>query len=333
MVWRTTWSRKKNSERRTLVAHAAEADTEEAQPHAPGDTMELESAMTAGGRGGGVFRNPGPERNRPAAPLQAPAPVQIDARGGPWCSMWEAVPRYHPCWAFPCATPLGPRTKQDLNCRWWAAERRASSSLRRVLPAAGLKNCGALLTLDMACHAGIGQIAVMNFLEILDGAEVLSQSGDCAVKGLDYDSRRVQPGWVFVAMRGESTDGNRYIDAAIAAGAVAVVTDSADETPREGVAWAVVPHGTARAGRLSANFYKRPAERLRVTGITGTNGKTTTTFIVESILRAAGRKNALVGTVEYHLPGETLPAPHTTPEALELNRCWLARWPAEPPRR
>jgi len=65
----------------------------------------------------------------------------------------------------------------------------------------------------------------MNFLEILDGAEVLSQSGDCAVKGLDYDSRRVQPAWVFVAMRGESTDGNQYIDAAIAAGAVAVVTD------------------------------------------------------------------------------------------------------------
>ena len=160
----------------------------------------------------------------------------------------------------------------------------------------------------------------MNFLEILDGAEVLSQTGDCAVKGLDYDSRRVQPSWVFVAMRGESTDGSRYIDASIAAGASAVVTDSADETPRDDVAWAVVPHGRRALARLSANFYKRPAERLRVTGITGTNGKTTTTFILESILVAAGRKNALVGTVEYHLPGETLAAPHTTPESLELNQ-------------
>ena len=165
----------------------------------------------------------------------------------------------------------------------------------------------------------------MNFLEMIDGAEVLSQSGgDCGVKGLDYDSRRVQPAWVFVAMHGESTDGNRYIDAAIQAGAVAVVTDSAAETPREGVAWAVVPHGRRALARLSANFYKHPAERLRVTGITGTNGKTTATFIVESILRAAGRKNALVGTVEYHLPGEILPAPHTTPEPLELNQM-LAR--------
>jgi len=160
----------------------------------------------------------------------------------------------------------------------------------------------------------------MNFLEILDGAEVLSQSGDCAVKGLDYDSRRVHPEWVFVAMRGESTDGNRYIDAAIAAGAVAVVTDSAEQSPRAGVPWALVPHGRRALARLSANFYKRPAERLRVTGITGTNGKTTTTFILESILVAAGRKNALVGTVEYHLPGETLAAPHTTPESLELNQ-------------
>ena len=165
----------------------------------------------------------------------------------------------------------------------------------------------------------------MNFLEILDGAEVLSQGGgDCAVKGLDYDSRRVRPGWVFVAMRGESTDGNRYIDAAIASGAVAVVTDSAAEAPRAGVPWAVALHGRRALARLSANFYKRPAERLRVTGITGTNGKTTASFIVESILRAAGRKNALLGTVECHLPGETLPAPHTTPEPLELNQM-LAR--------
>ena len=172
----------------------------------------------------------------------------------------------------------------------------------------------------------------MNFLEILDGAEVLSQSGDCMVKGLDYDSRRVRPAWLFVAMRGESTDGNRYIDAALAAGAAAVVTDSTAEAPRPGVPWAVVPHGRRALARLSANFYKRPGERLRVTGVTGTNGKTTTAFIVEAILQAAGRKNVLVGTIEYHLPGEILAAPHTTPESLELNQMFaraLARGATE----
>src|SRR5208337_3526181 len=114
--------------------------------------------------------------------------------------------------------------------------------------------------------------------------------------------------------------------------ATAVVTDCAGETPREGVAWAVVPHGRRALARLSANFYKRPAERLYVTGITGTNGKTTTAFIVEAILQAAGRKNALIGTVEYHLSGEILSAPHTTPESLELNQMFaraLARGATE----
>jgi UDP-N-acetylmuramoyl-L-alanyl-D-glutamate--2,6-diaminopimelate ligase len=160
----------------------------------------------------------------------------------------------------------------------------------------------------------------MNFQRLLEGAEVLAQQGDPEIAGLDYDSRRVKPGFAFVAMHGESTDGNRFINKALSAGAVAVISDSASEAPRPGVAWAQVPHGRRALARLSANFYRRPAEKLRITGITGTNGKTTTTFIVESILKAAGRRSSLVGTVEYHLPGETLPAPHTTPESLELNQ-------------
>src|SRR5258708_2705615 len=121
-------------------------------------------------------------------------------------------------------------------------------------------------------------------------------------------------------MHGESSDGNRFIDQAINSGAVAVVTDSSSEQPREGVAWAVVPHGRRALARLSANFYKRPAERIAVTGITGTNGKSTTAFLVESIVASAGSKGALVGTIECHVAGKVLPAPDTTPEALELNR-------------
>src|SRR5438128_10801707 len=160
----------------------------------------------------------------------------------------------------------------------------------------------------------------MTFQHLLDGAEVLSQSGNPDVTGVEYDSRRVKPGCLFVAMRGESSDGNRFIDQAIQSGAVAVVTDSPQQNPREGIAWAVVPHGRRALARLSANFYKRPAERIAVTGITGTNGKSTTTFLVEAILAASGRKNALIGTIEYHVAGKVLPAPHTTPEALELNR-------------
>ena len=122
---------------------------------------------------------------------------------------------------------------------------------------------------------------------LLDGAEILSQSGNPSITGVEYDSRRVHPGIVFVAMKGESSDGNRFIDQAIAAGAVAIVTDSQLETPRTGIAWAQVPRGRRALARVSANFYKHPAERIANTGITGTNGKSTTAFIIESILNAA----------------------------------------------
>jgi len=159
----------------------------------------------------------------------------------------------------------------------------------------------------------------MTFQQLLQGAEVLSQSGNPGIGRVEYDSRRVRPGTVFVAMKGETSDGNRFIDQAIAAGAVAIVTDSATETPRPEVAWAQVVHGRRALARLSANFYKRPAERIVNTGITGTNGKSTTAFLIESIFQAAGRKTALIGTIEYHVAGKIFPAPHTTPEALELN--------------
>jgi len=160
----------------------------------------------------------------------------------------------------------------------------------------------------------------MTFRELLDGAEILTQSGNPAISGVEYDSRRVEPGDVFVAMHGETSDGNRFIENAIAAGAVAVVSDSTTEKPREGVAWAQVAHGRRGLARLSGNFYKHPARRIALTGITGTNGKSTTAFLLECIMSAAGRKSALIGTIEYHVAGKVLPAPHTTPEALELNQ-------------
>ncbi len=162
----------------------------------------------------------------------------------------------------------------------------------------------------------------MTFLDVLEGVEVIAHSGNPpdnpTVSGIEYDSRRVKPGDVFVAMRGESSDGNRFTDQAIAAGAVAVVTDS-DPVPCD-VPWARVQHGRRALAGLSLNFHGRPAEKLGVAGITGTNGKSTTAFLLESILSAAGRKSALVGTIEYHVGGKILPAPHTTPEPLELYR-------------
>ena len=150
--------------------------------------------------------------------------------------------------------------------------------------------------------------------------EPLSIVGDVDVRGIAYDSRKVRPGFVFVAMRGESSDGNRFIDVAIHSGAAAVVSDSADVTPPVNVAFARVAHGRKALARISSNFYAQPAEKLKLTGVTGTNGKTTTTFLTEHILRSSGRSVAMIGTIEYHVAGRIVPAPHTTPESLELNQ-------------
>src|SRR5947207_4753178 len=160
----------------------------------------------------------------------------------------------------------------------------------------------------------------MNFSDLLHGLQVPLDKGDTSIAGFDYDSRRIRPGWAFVAIRGENTDGNRYIDVALANGAVAVITDSQAEKPRPNIPWAVAPNGRKALAQASANFYQRPAEKLKITGVTGTNGKTTTSFLAESILNFSGKKAALIGTIEYHVTGIILPAPHTTPESLELNR-------------
>ncbi len=164
----------------------------------------------------------------------------------------------------------------------------------------------------------------MDFLKLLDGVEILAQSGNAYVSGVEYDSRKLKPDNLFIAMRGGATDGNRYIDQVIQKGAAAIVTDSPSEPQRVGVAWAQVPHGRRALARVSANFYGQPASRLGTTGITGTNGKSTTAFLLESILTAATRKSLLVGTIEYHVAGQVLPAPHTTPEALELNQLFAS---------
>ena len=137
------------------------------------------------------------------------------------------------------------------------------------------------------------------------------------VEGLEYDSRRVGKGYLFFAFPGSRADGRQFAADALARGAVAVASES--ESPG-GVPWIEVEHGRQALAMASRNFYHRPDERLGLTGITGTNGKTTTSYLVDSVLRAAGHITALIGTIEYHLAGKVLPAVNTTPESLELVR-------------
>jgi len=160
----------------------------------------------------------------------------------------------------------------------------------------------------------------MKLRDLLQNVEVSSSSGDAEISSVEYDSRKIQPGSLFLAMRGESTDGNRYITQAIEKGAIAVVSDNPQFRPSKELAYAIVPHGRRALAQISSNFYGHPARKLKITGVTGTNGKTTTTFLIESFLRASGHTSALLGTIEYHIGDKILPSPHTTPESLEINK-------------
>ena len=139
------------------------------------------------------------------------------------------------------------------------------------------------------------------------------------LEGLDYDSRRVKPGYLFFAFPGTRSDGRQFARDAVERGAAAVASES--PAPDSFAApWVEVEHGRQALALSSGNFYRHPDERISLTGITGTNGKTTTSFLIDSILRAAGKTTALVGTIEYHLAGRVLRAVNTTPESLDLSR-------------
>jgi len=165
----------------------------------------------------------------------------------------------------------------------------------------------------------------MNWTELTEEitAEGATGSSDAEITGIEYDSRRVRPGSVFVAMKGGSTDGNKYTEKAIAAGALGIITDSAPAFDHLTVYQAGLPvleveHGRRALAQASAAFFGHPERKLAATGITGTNGKTTTAFLTEQLLNAAARKTVLVGTIEYHVAGEVRPSIHTTPESRDL---------------
>ena len=161
----------------------------------------------------------------------------------------------------------------------------------------------------------------MTLAEILAEVAILSAIpppvASTQVTGIAYDSRKVAPGYAFFAFAGAKADGAQFAAEAIAKGAVAVVSE-APPPPGFDSAWIQVEHGRKALATAAANFYNHPDRRLKVIGVTGTNGKTTTTYLIDSILRAAGLTTALVGTIEYRLAGRQLPSINTTPESLDL---------------
>jgi UDP-N-acetylmuramoyl-L-alanyl-D-glutamate--2,6-diaminopimelate ligase len=145
--------------------------------------------------------------------------------------------------------------------------------------------------------------------------------GDAIVSSVVYNSRDAAPGSLFVAIRGETTDGNHYVADAVQRGTLAIVSEMppAATAPAETI-WVRVENARRALAVIAANFHGRPADRLQLIAVTGTNGKTTTCFLIDSILATAGRQGGLFGTIFHRTPSRTHPAATTTPESLELQK-------------
>jgi len=159
--------------------------------------------------------------------------------------------------------------------------------------------------------------------QLLAGLETIESSGplDIPVSGLAYDSRQVEAGSLFAALPGVRSDGHRFLGQALERGATSLLLRPEGKAlvPAGSTATILVTADTRRAlAELSAAFYEYPSRSLRIIGVTGTNGKTTITYLVEAILRAAGRRTGVIGTLAYRIGDETVPAKHTTPEAPDL---------------
>ncbi|MEX0664596.1 MAG: UDP-N-acetylmuramoyl-L-alanyl-D-glutamate--2,6-diaminopimelate ligase [Acidimicrobiia bacterium] len=157
----------------------------------------------------------------------------------------------------------------------------------------------------------------MHLKELLDGVEVLALRGDPGVDvhSLTHDSRQVRPGACFACVIGATTDGHAHAPAAVAAGAVALLVERELDL---GVAEAEVPNVRRALGPAAARLHGFPSQAMRCLGVTGTNGKTTTTYLLEAIARASGERVGLVGTTGARVDGTSVPLAHTTPEATEL---------------
>ena len=161
----------------------------------------------------------------------------------------------------------------------------------------------------------------MNLKTLLEPIETISVEGPLnpEVTGIQYDSRRVEAGNVFVALRGERTDGHRFIDHAISQGAVAVVSEQGGPAQARS-AFVRVADTVDALARLSAAFHGHPSRAMKMVGVTGTNGKTTFTFLLKSILEQHGMKAGLIGTIRYEVGERQIPADRTTPQSSDLQQ-------------
>jgi len=159
----------------------------------------------------------------------------------------------------------------------------------------------------------------MNLSNLINGIDTIEISGDLStdITAIEYDSRNANPGSLFIAIRGYVNDGNEFVQEAVQRGAVAVVTDRPDTTAPVQVIR--VPDARKAAALIADRFYDSPQNSLVMTAVTGTNGKTTTAYMIRSIFEASGITCGLIGTIEHIIGDETIPSINTTPESREIH--------------
>lgn len=162
----------------------------------------------------------------------------------------------------------------------------------------------------------------MKLTEIIQPVTLTETVGctDLDITGIQMDSRLIEPGQLFVAVRGTQTDGHAYIDKAIEKGAVAVVCEQIPEVRQPGVTYLSTPDTEDAVGKLATTFYGDPTSKLDLVGVTGTNGKTTIATLLYDMFRHFGYKVGLLSTVCNYIDGEAIPTDHTTPDPITLNR-------------
>ena len=162
----------------------------------------------------------------------------------------------------------------------------------------------------------------MKLIELLKNVEVLNTFGDTGVEitGVNIDSRRIERGHLFVAIPGTQTDGHKYIPKAIELGAAAILCEQMPEEQADGVTYVVVASTESVVGLVATHFFGDPSRKLKLVGVTGTNGKTTIATLLYNMFRKFGHKCGLLSTVCNYIEGEAIPTDHTTPDPIELNR-------------
>jgi UDP-N-acetylmuramoyl-L-alanyl-D-glutamate--2,6-diaminopimelate ligase len=165
-----------------------------------------------------------------------------------------------------------------------------------------------------------GASVPMELRKLIEGVEVKKIIGDTLrqVEGIAYYSKQIEKGFLFAAIRGLEVDGHQFIEEAIQRGAGVVVSEEEREVFDQTLI--LVPNSRQALAKISSTFYGDPSSRLKLIGITGTNGKTTITYLLESILKKAGHDVGVIGTINYRFGQKTTPAPNTTPESLDLHR-------------